>query len=62
MTGSYIITVNGTEMGAYEGEASYYAILAYVRDAGYPTIAYAADACGQSVEEFLADINVTGAA
>lgn len=38
------------------------AILAYVRDAGYATVADAAEVCGQTEDEFLADIHVSAEA
>jgi len=43
----------------YKADTPEAAILAYVTDAGYSSIDDAADVCGQSVEEFLADITVT---
>lgn len=36
------------------------AIIAYVNDAGYSSVEAAADACNQSVDDFLADITVEG--
>ena len=35
------------------------AILAYVRDAGYASVAEAADVCGQNVADFMDDIKIT---
>lgn len=53
---TFQITANGTTMGDYVGATEDEAIAAYVRDAGYASIDDAADACGQSVEAFRADI------
>lgn len=36
------------------------AIVAYVREAGYSSVNDAAEACNQSVDDFLADITVEG--
>lgn len=55
---TFIITANDIEMGSYEGATEREAVLAYVRDAGYETIAEAADATGQTEAEFLAEILV----
>lgn len=59
MTKLFNITANGAEMGQYEGETADGAVLAYVNDAGYETVQQAADACGQTVDQFLADIEVS---
>lgn len=56
---TYQITANGIEMGTYDAVSADAAILAYVNDAGYTTVADAAEVCGQSVDEFLADITAT---
>lgn len=56
---SYTITANGTTMGTYEGSTRDEAILAYVREAGYASVAEAADALSQTPEMFLADIIAT---
>ena len=57
----YQIAANGTDMGDYEANSENDAILKYVNDAGYSTIEEAAEACGQTVEEFLADIAIEAA-
>lgn len=44
---------------SYEGATAEEAILAYVRDMGYETIAEAADVVGQSVEDFIAELQVS---
>lgn len=56
---SYTITANDVPMGSYKGATRDEAILAYVRDAGYASVADAAEALSQTEEEFLADIVVT---
>lgn len=56
---NYTITVNDVAMGTYKGATRDEAILAYVRDAGYESVADAAEALSQTEEEFLADIVVT---
>lgn len=55
---AFTITANGTEMGTYEAADEQGAILAYVQDAGYSSIADAADALSQTEDEFLSDIAV----
>lgn len=55
------ITANGTDMGQYEANSEAEAILAYVRDAGYETVEAAAEVCGQTAEQFLADIDIEAA-
>lgn len=60
MTKTYTITANAIE-ASYEAENSDAAILAYVIDAGYASIEEAAEVCGKSVEDFLADIHVVEA-
>ena len=52
----YIIIANGTDMGTYEGDDAAAAILEYVKDSGYSSVAYAASVLEQTEEEFLADI------
>jgi len=54
----YTISVNGISMGPYEAETAAAAVLAYVRDAGYASVAEAAGILGQSEEVFLADLSV----
>lgn len=61
MAKRFQISANGTEMGVYEGDTERDAINAYVKDAGYGDVEIAAEACGQSVEEFLDDIAITEA-
>lgn len=53
------IVANGTEMGIYQAENFIKAIAAYVSDAGYESIEDAADACGQTVDEFVSDLQVS---
>lgn len=53
---SFKIVANGTEMGTYKAADASAAIMAYVKDAGYKTVSAAADACGQTEADFLADI------
>lgn len=61
MQPTFEITANGTPMGQYQADDADAAVRAYVKDAGYSDVAIAAEACGQSVEEFLDDITVTEA-
>jgi len=42
----------------YEAANADAAVIAYVNDAGYATVASAAEACGQTEDEFLADLHV----
>ncbi len=56
--GKYAISANGSDMGIYDGANSEEAIAAYIKNAGYETVAEAADVCGQSEDEFLADLVV----
>lgn len=60
MTKTFTITVNAIE-ASYEAETAEAAIAAYIRDAGYGSVEEAADVCGQSVEDFLADTHVVEA-
>ena len=55
---TFLITANGVEMGSYEGATEREAIIAYVQDAGYETVAEAAAATGQTEAGFLAEIIV----
>lgn len=55
---TFTITANGIEMGTYEAADEQAAILAYVQDAGYSSVADAADVLCQTEDEFLADITV----
>ena len=54
----YVIIANGTDMGTYEGDDAAAAILEYVKDSGYESVAKAANALEQTEDEFLADIKV----
>ncbi|UFS81578.1 MULTISPECIES: hypothetical protein [Rhizobium] len=54
----FSIAANGTDMGVFKAADADAAVLAYVKDAGYETIADAADALGESVEDFRADLAV----
>ena len=56
---SFTITANGADMGTYQASGADAAILAYVQDAGYASVADAADALGTTEEEFLAEIAVS---
>ena len=58
MTKTFKIAAGAIE-SEYEAANEQAAILAYVNDAGYSSVEDAADACSQSVDEFLADITVT---
>lgn len=60
-TTKYSISVNGIDMGIYEGSSKDEAILAYIKDAGYRSIEDAAAALSQSVERFRAELAVTEA-
>ena len=53
----FAIAANMTNQGVYEAETKEAAILAYVKDAGYKTLADAADACNQTEDDFLDDID-----
>lgn len=55
---AFLITANDVDMGTYEGATENEAIRAYVRDAGYETVAEAASATGQTEAQFLAEIVV----
>lgn len=54
----FTITANGTEMGTYEAADRNAAILAYVHDAGYDSVADAAEAIGKTEAEFVAELHV----
>jgi len=54
----YIILANGNDMGTYEGDSESAAILEYVKDSGYESVAYAASVLEQTEEKFLADIEI----
>lgn len=56
MNSNFRISANSTDMGVYQGATAEEAIKAYIADAGYSSIEAAADACSQTVEEFLSDI------
>ena len=58
MTKTFKIEVGAIE-AIYEGETEDAAILAYVHDAGYETVAKAAEVCGQTEDQFLADITIS---
>ena len=57
----YQIAANGTDMGIYEARSEDEAILKYINDAGYSTLQDAAEACNQTVDEFLDDIDISDA-
>ncbi len=54
----FTITANGTEMGTYEAADRNAAVLAYVQDAGYDSVAAAAEVLGKTEEEFVAELHV----
>ena len=54
---TYKIIAGNTE-SVYSAETEAAAVAAYILDAGYSSIAEAADACGQTVDEFVADLTV----
>ncbi|WP_179505643.1 MULTISPECIES: hypothetical protein [unclassified Sphingomonas] len=58
MTKTFTITAGTIEV-SYDAVDEASAINAYVQDAGYASVQAAADACNQTVENFLADITVT---
>jgi hypothetical protein len=51
------VQANGLFMGVYEASDAQAAILAYVQDAGYKTIADACKVCGQTEDQFLAEVS-----
>ncbi len=53
---AFSLTASHTWMGVYEGSDKVAAILAYCNDAGYANVAAAADAAGQSEDDFIEDI------
>lgn len=53
------IVANGSDMGIYYADDEAEAVLRYVGEAGYHTIEEAAKVCGQSVEAFRKDIQVS---
>ena len=60
-TTTYTIIANSLDMGTWEATSADAAIDAYLADAGYDSREAAAKALGQSIEEMLADIEVTEA-
>lgn len=46
---------------SYDAATEGAAILAYVRDAGYETVAEAAEVLGQTEDEFVAGLTITAA-
>jgi len=57
------MTIFNISVGAvdsdYDAAEEAGAILAYVRDAGYASVAEAADVCGQNVADFMDNIKIT---
>lgn len=52
------ISAGAMEPTTYEAGTEDAAIVLYVQDAGYVDVAAAADACNQTVEQFLADLRI----
>jgi len=57
---TYTITANAIT-STYNAETEAAAVQAFIEDAGYASVEAAADVCGQTVEQFLADMTVTAA-
>ena len=57
---TYTITANAIT-STYNAATEAAAIQAYVKDAGYQSVEAAADACNQTIDQFLADMTVTAA-